>query len=402
MWYAAAVAVAVGLLLLNLAMSLAALRRLDTFAPVARTADAWPLISALIPARDEAATIATCLASLLAQSYPRIEILVLDDESSDDTAAIVARIAAGDPEGRVRLLRGAPLPVGWLGKCHACHQLALAARGEVLLFTDADTVHGATSLASALAAIEQRHLGVMSALPRQIARTPAEKLLIPLLPLNILALLPVGLMRRRSEPSLSAGVGQFLCFRRAAYLASGGHVAVRDRVLDDVTLARRVKAAGWRADLLDGGHAVRCRMYDSLGAIWRGFSKNLFDFYGRSPLVTIAAVLARLALFVAPLPLALAGTIAHWPAGTVALLWAAYAGAVAMRLAVAWRVGAQGTDLCDAGAWLSALLHPLAEALHCAITLSSLRWGMSRHLQWKGRDYRPGSPLLEERQHGII
>ncbi|HKD75347.1 MAG TPA: glycosyltransferase family A protein, partial [Ktedonobacterales bacterium] len=377
-----------GVLLLNLVGSLAALRRVESFTPAPRAAGAWPRISVLIPARDEAANIESCLESLLAQEHPDIEILVLDDESTDETATIVQRVAAGDDRGRVTLIRGKPLPEGWLGKCHACAQLAEHATGDYLIFTDADTRHGTASLSGALAATEQRHLGLVSVLPRQRALTPPEQLLMPLLSLNILALLPVGLVRQRPEPSLSAGVGQFLCFRRAAYESAGGHAAVRDRVLDDVMLARRVKRAGYCIDLLDGGAAVQCRMYDSFGAIWRGFSKNLYAFYGQSPVATLIAVGVRLALFVAPSLLAIAGVLARWPAPHIILALAAYLLAVAMRLLLAARVGTIGTDPRDISIWWSALLHPVAEAMHCAITLNSMRWGLRRHLTWKGRTYQ--------------
>lgn len=177
----AIVALIIIALFINLVTSLFSLRRLDHFVPAPRSLQAWPLISVLIPARDEAQTIAQCLDSILAQDYPAMEVLVLDDESTDGTDTIVAALAAADPNQRLRLLRGAPLPRGWLGKCHACVQLAGAARGDYLLFTDADTVHGPRSLANALAAAEQRHVGLISALPRQQALSLAEQVMMPLL-----------------------------------------------------------------------------------------------------------------------------------------------------------------------------------------------------------------------------
>src|SRR6185437_11905331 len=125
------------------------------FTPAARPDYVWPRISVLVPARNEERAIGACLASLQAQAYPNFEILVLDDESEDETAQIIAKAEMDDPHGRVRLLRGAPLPPGWLGKCHACAQLAGLASGDYLLFTDADTVHGHNSLANALAVAEQ-------------------------------------------------------------------------------------------------------------------------------------------------------------------------------------------------------------------------------------------------------
>lgn len=374
-----------GMLLLNLIGSLIAIRRLDTFVPASRARNMWPAISVLIPARNEAATIASCLHSLLAQDYPNAEFLVLDDASDDATAAIVTQIATLDD--RVRLLQGAPLPPGWLGKCHACAQLAAAAHGDYLLFTDADTAHGPASLAQALAAAEQLHVGLIAALPRQCAQTCSERLIMPLLPFNILALLPVGLVRRRPEPSLSAGIGQFLFFHRSAYLATGGHAAIRDQVLDDVALARRVKAAGWRMDLLDGGRGVRCRMYTGLGPIWRGFSKNLYDFYGRNVLVTVLAVVARLAIFGAPPVLVVVGLVRQWPPLLIVLPLAAYLAAVSMRLLLAARVGDAGTSLGSMAAWGSALLHPLGELFECAMTLNSMWWGLRGHMVWKGRIY---------------
>ena len=385
--YDTAILVLVALLAVNLIGSLVALRQLDGFTPTERAAAGWPRISVLIPARNEAANIGGCLDSLLQQDYPNCEILVLDDESEDGTGALVRDLARRDPRGRLRLLAGGPLPQGWLGKCHACAQLAAAATGDYLLFTDADTTHGARSLANALAVAEQWHVGLVSVLPRQRALTPPEQLLLPLLPFNILALLPVGLVRRRPEPSLSAGIGQFLFFRRGAYVATGGHAAVRDRVLDDVELARGVKAAGYRMALVGGGTSVRCRMYDSYGAIWRGFSKNLFDFYGRSPLATVVAVLAQAALYIAPPLLALLALALRLPWPLFIIPAVTYVLAVGIRLLLAGRVGDQGTDLRRVAGWLAALGHPIGIALQCAITLNSMRWGLTGTMQWKGRTY---------------
>ncbi|MBA3822658.1 MAG: glycosyltransferase [Ktedonobacterales bacterium] len=385
--YDAVILGVVSVLAVNLIGSLLALRRLDRFTPTARGAAAWPRISVLIPARNEAATIQECLNSLLNQDYPNCEILVLDDESDDATKMIVQDIAQRDPRGRLRLLAGGALPPGWLGKCHACAQLAAAATGDYLLFTDADTTHGHHSLANALAVAESWHVGLVSVLPRQRAMTPPEQLLLPLLPFNILTLLPVGLVRRRPEPSLSAGIGQFLFFRRSAYIATGGHAAVRDRVLDDVELARGVKAAGFSMALMDGGTAVRCRMYTSYDAIWRGFSKNLFDFYGRSPLFTVVAVLLQAALYVAPPLLALLALLLRQPWPLFSIPAATYGLALGMRLLLAGRVGDRGTDLRRDSGWLSALVHPIGMALQCAITLNSMRWGLTGRMQWKGRVY---------------
>ncbi len=398
-------------LTMQLIINCMTIRRLDRWRPAprsgmgARRVSAWPRVAVLIPARDEAENIERCLVSLLAQDYPNLMIAVLDDQSSDETAAIVARLAEGDRAGRLHLLTGAPLPAGWLGKCHACQQLAKWALDDVqmpadyLLFTDADTVHGSQSITNALALMEQQHLDLLSVLPRQRAGTLAEQILMPLLPLNILMLLPVMLVSRRPEPSLSAGIGQFLCFRRATYHNIGGHAAVRDQVLDDVQLARRAKSHGWRTDLVDGASAVQCRMYpptahnSAISAIWRGFSKNQYDFYGRSPLAVGIAVFALGLIFVIPPFICIIAFFADHL--TTALPWfLAYLAAVILRVLILAIFGAPCNDLRTPGAWFAVLLQPVAAATQCAITLNSLRWGINGHLDWKGRTYAPVEQTL--------
>src|SRR5919199_3946111 len=157
----------------------------------------WPRVSILVPARDEAANIEPCLRGLLAQSYPATELLVCDDGSSDDTAALVQTIAAERGNGRLRLLTGRLRPPGWSGKNWACHQLAQAARGDWLLFTDADTRHHPDSVAAALALAWRHDAGLVSLLPRHRAGTLGERLLVTQLPLVACAFLPIALVSRR-------------------------------------------------------------------------------------------------------------------------------------------------------------------------------------------------------------
>jgi chlorobactene glucosyltransferase len=344
-----------------------------------------PFVSVLVPARDEAANIEACIRGLLASDYPAFEVVALDDHSSDGTGAILARLAAAD--ARLRVLLGGQLLPGWLGKANACRQLAAAARGDLLLFTDADVRHAPALIGHAVATLAAHGDGLLSIFPDQITRTLAERLIVPLMQhFAVYVLLPLPLMTRLRAPSFAAANGQFLLFRRDAYLACGGHAAVRANVLEDVGLARAVKAAGYRIALADGNGLVACRMYGSAGEVWAGFSKNLFAFFNRSWLFLSAALAACLILWVLP-PLwalvALLGLLSP-PAGTsmstsvllVALPLAQYALAVLTRLVLARRFGARPLDT---------LLHPLSVALLLAISINSARQSRRGGVTWKGR-----------------
>lgn len=257
-------------LLLTALSNLWALRRLGDYpAP-----SSWPRVSVLIPARDEEANIGPCVRSLLTQEYPDLEVLVLDDHSNDTTGRILADLAA--KEKRLSVLKGKPLPTDWLGKHWACHQLAQAANGELLLFTDADTRHHPHTLRHAVAALLAQDADLLTALPQQVVISWPERLLIPIIPWSIFLFLPLGLAHRLRLPALSVTVGQFMLFRRRAYEQIGGHAAVKDDVVDDIALGRRIKAHGLQWRLADGSPYIQCRMYHNFHEVYSGLSKNLF------------------------------------------------------------------------------------------------------------------------------
>lgn len=339
--------------------------------------EALPFVSVLVPARDEEKNIAACLASLQAQDYPRFDIRVLDDCSADGTPAVVRGIAARDE--RVALLQGAPLPPGWVGKNHACHQLAEQARGEWLLFTDADTVHAPHALRAAMEEALDVRADLLTAVPRQRMDTAGEKLVIPLLHFVSLVLLPVHFTHRVRWTRFSIGIGQYMLFRREAYQRIGGHAALRSALVEDVWLARRVKAAGLRLRLRAATGDVTCRMYHGWREVWRGFSKNIYAGLGYSS-VALAAVLGFLfLLFVAPPAALAAALLAGAPANVTLPLAVAAALPVLMRLVLAlrFRLGIP-----------SAFLHAAGMLLFIAIGVNSWRW-MRRGggAQWKGRRY---------------
>ena len=241
--------------------------------------ETWPSLAVLIPARNEAHNLPACLENLAAQDYAgRFEVWVLDDHSTDGTGEIIARFSERD--GRFRYLKGQPLPEGWLGKHWACQQLAEASQAEIYLFLDADTRLAPSTLRVAVGTMLDENIDLLSLVPLEEMLTWGERLILPYFLWALMAFYPLGLAFTLRWSWFSFTIGQFMLFRRSAYFAIGGHAAVRDDVVDDMALGRKVSAAGYCWRLMDGTVLVRCRMYHSFGEAWRGFSKNLFPVLG--------------------------------------------------------------------------------------------------------------------------
>ncbi|HEX5481376.1 MAG TPA: glycosyltransferase family 2 protein [Terriglobia bacterium] len=240
--------------------------------------DRDPGVSAIIPARNEAAVIARAVESLERQPDIR-EIIVVDDQSEDQTPEILARLAR--QYSNLRMLRLENLPSGWLGKPHALAEGVKLATGDWLLFTDADTEHKPGSLASLLDRAEAEHAGFVSISPGQHMKTWWERAVIPLVYVQLARLYRFEDVSDPRSPAAAAN-GQYLLIRRGIYESIGGHEAVRNAVLEDVELAKRVKAAGVQIWFLPGAAWAETRMYQAFGDMWRGWTKNLFLLYGRS------------------------------------------------------------------------------------------------------------------------
>jgi chlorobactene glucosyltransferase len=266
-----------------------------------------PRVSVLVPARNEEARIADCVRSLLAQEYPDFEVVVLNDHSTDRTEEILGDLDSG--RARLRVLAGADLPPGWLGKHWACQQLAEASNGELLLFTDADTRHGPRSILHGVAALEAEEADLLTAIPYEETVTWSERLVMPLMPWAILTFLPLTIAYRRPWRALSAAVGQYMLFRRSAYDRIGGHRAVRSDPVDDIALARRIKAEGLRWRLADATHNVRCRMYQNAGQVFQGLSKNLFAALGQRLLFFIGVWAWLAIVFLLPVAVLIAAML---------------------------------------------------------------------------------------------
>ncbi len=233
-----------------------------------------PLVSYLVPVRNEARNIASCVQSLLAQDYPSFEVLVLDDQSDDGTRKILEQIARSQP--KLRVIDGAQLPEGWLGKNWACAQLATQARGELLFFTDADTVHQPQTLNTVVTALLGEKADLLTGFPRQEMHSWLERYLVPFFSWAVLCFIPLGLAYRLRLPFLSAAVGQVMLFRRQAYQAIGGHESIRSSMVDDLSLSRKINAAGLRWRVVTLKDLISCRMYHSGREAIAGFAKNLF------------------------------------------------------------------------------------------------------------------------------
>lgn len=261
-----------------------------------------PMVSVLIPARNEAATIAECLDGLLEQTYESYEVVVLDDESSDDTPHILRNYEK--KHDRVRVIRGKPKPDGWKGKAFAVQQLAEAARGEYLYVADADTQHGPEAVSWAVSQLEQRNLDAFSAMARQLTVTFAEKLLVPIVYLP-LVFVPVQLFNASRLRSVSFGVGQFFMFRKDSFFRFGGMKPVKEEITEDVALSRELKRQGYRYQFFYSRGHVSCRMYGGFRESIEGFTKNIYDIVATVPVLAACLAPLLLLLFVLP-PLFLA------------------------------------------------------------------------------------------------
>ena len=341
-----------------------------------------PLISVIVPARNESRNIQRCVTALLAQTYANFEVIVLDDRSTDDTGPILARLAAADP--RLRVLAGEPLPPGWAGKPHALAQGVAAARGEWLCFVDADTFAQPVALAATYATAQAYQADLFSILTRQKLGTFWEKVVMPV----VLTGLAFGFPPERvNDPKRREAVanGQYILIRRGVYTAVGGHAALRASLVEDKALAEAVKRAGYRLVLADGQELAETRMYTSLAELWEGWTKNMFlGLQDRPWLLLLGAVVS------------LAGALALPGWLLAGLVWLARSGGLPAAVVVAealamWALVMAARATVARGLGISpwyALSLPLGAGIFAAMMLTStLRVLTGRGVVWKGRTY---------------
>ncbi len=247
--------------------------------------DFQPLVSVMIPARNEEQNIGQILKDVQGQSYKNIEVLVFNDQSEDQTAAIVEDFAAADE--RIKLINSEGLPEGWLGKNHACYRLAQKAKGDYYLFLDADVRVSGNIVHQAIGMVRKHQLGLLTIFPRQMMNTWGEWLVVPSMNYILLTLLPLVMIRLSNFESISAANGQFMLFDAQTYRQQEPHLKHRMTRVEDISIARSFKKAGIKIGCLTGTNDIRCRMYSGFNNALQGLSRSVIMFFGNSIFMTL-------------------------------------------------------------------------------------------------------------------
>ena len=237
-------------------------------------------VSVLVPVRNEEKNIRNILNDLLDQDYKNIEILIFDDQSDDRTVEIIKEYMEKDT--RIQLLHSDFLPVGWLGKNHACHSLSKKAKGDYLLFIDADVRLSGNPIGKAVAFSKKYNLSLISVFPKQIILTAGEKITVPNMNYILVSLLPLIFVRKLRFPSMAAANGQFMLFRANEYNSIEPHQLMRNNKVEDILIARYYKKKRLRIACLLGNTEIVCRMYSNFKDATEGFSKIVIEFFGNS------------------------------------------------------------------------------------------------------------------------
>ena len=325
-----------------------------------------PPLSVLIPARNEERNIADAVASVLASEGVTLELIVLNDGSTDQTGAILQAI----PDPRLRVASGGVLPPGWSGKQHACARLAQLAQHDMFVFMDADVRLAPDALAR-MAGFMQRHpVGLASGFPRQVVQTWSEQLLLPLIHFLLFGFLPMDRMRRSVSAQFGAGCGQLFIARRVEYERAGGHGAIRASMHDGITLPRAFRRAGSMTDLFDATEFATCRMYANAADLWEGLGKNATEGMATPRALPVWTVLLAGGQV-------LPAVLMLFSPSTTALL--ALVLSIGLRLILAQRFRQPV---------ISALLHPVGVVALLVVQWAALlRVALGRPATWRGRAY---------------
>ena len=322
------------------------------------------VVSILIPARNEEANIIALLQSIQQQDYQDYEVVVLDDGSTDSTYRLCQEFAVNRPKFSV--IKGDPLPPDWLGKNYACYQLAQQARGEFLLFLDANTTIENSLINSAIHRIHLKNLGLLSIFPNQEMRSIGEWAMVPLMHYILLNLLPLQLVYLLRNRIISAASGQFMLFTAATYHQHQWHREVKQKVVEDVEIMRLVKVAGYNGETLLANNFVNSRMYRGYAEAMNGFSKNIlaaFNYNVFSLLIFLIILLGGPLIIIATLNLNLIVMMC----GLIIL----------SRIMISLSAGQS--------AWKNVLLHPLQMLSLMLIAFLAIQRYLTRTTVWKGR-----------------
>ena len=346
-----------------------------------------PLITACVPARNEERNIRACIEAILAQDYPNVEIIVLDDRSTDATPQILQQLSIQND--RLKVIPGMDLPKGWAGKPHALYQASAAAQGDWLCFVDADTFLSPNTLSACYAKAIETRADMFTIMTFQILGSFWEKVVMPI----VMTALSVGFSSRKvNDPNSKDAIanGQFILIKRSVYNAIGGHERVKDQIVEDKALSEQVKWNGYRLIVANGDSFARTRMYISLPEMWEGWTKNIYlGLRDRLSLIALGVVGAFLALFAALiLPL--------WP--VLGVFWYVRGGGwlaltVVFKAAILWALVLYARARVALGMGISpwyAFTLPLRSAVFAAMMMASTWKVLSgQGILWKGRRYAP-------------
>ncbi len=346
-----------------------------------------PLVSICIPARNEENNIRNCVESALEQDYPNIEVIVLDDHSTDATLTQLIEIASRD--SRLLPISGSDLPEGWAGKPHALFQTSAVARGTWLCFVDADTFLKPNALSACYAKAIETKADLFTTMNEQIMDSFWEKVVMPL----VMTALSVGFSPRKvNDPGRRDAIanGQFILIKRTVYDATGGHEIVKDQIVEDKAISEQVKWHGYRLIVADGTRVIRTRMYTSLETLWEGWTKNIYLGLRDNPAMLLLGASGAMLALIAALFLPI------WP--LLGSYWA-FKGGGGMSLAVIFEsilmwgylilIRARVARGMNISGWY-ALTTPLGAGVFAAMMLTSA-WKVisGKGVVWKGRTYHP-------------
>jgi glycosyltransferase involved in cell wall biosynthesis len=323
-------------------------------------------VAILIPMRNEESNAEGVLGSVYQQEFlSNLQIYVLDDQSTDSTLSILTKFRVSNPNN-LEIISGANLPVDWLGKTHACQQLADQTKAKYLVFIDADVRLNPVAVSAAITSMNDYGWDFISPYPRQIAITWLEKFIQPLLQWSWLASVPLRLAQKLRIRSMTIANGQFLIVKRSAYEIAGGHSAIKNRVLDDLELARQLITTGFRGGVADASQIANCRMYSSSESLIAGYTKSLWCAFGGIPGTFLAiALLTWTGIF--PLALGLSG---------YGIGWIAFVAIWISRLISAFRTRSSTA---------TAFLHPISTLLLIGLIILSWVGKFRGELSWRGR-----------------
>ena len=378
LYYQYVVLFTLSLMLLNLVINNFVFKNVENYSLTGQVLKNPPLISILIPARNEAENISICLKSLLKQDYPNLEIIVLNDNSTDETSKVVKVIAEKD--NRVRLVEGAPLKDGWTGKNFASHQLAKYAKGEYFIFTDADTLHFPKTISSAFGALITTKVDALSIYPRQIMVTFAERMTVPIINIALQCFIPFILIKKSKSPLFSTAIGQFMMFKREAYEKIGGYESIKGHMVDDIQISKRVKKSGYKFMVFDGRNTIYCRMYKSLKGVIIGLAKSIYPAFNGNILALFSFTGLLTATLLIPFTLLPLGAfLFDWPVAIIRLIIFQIIIVLAIKTIFAIKYKQRMLDI---------LLAPVSMAIMDAlIFVSFFQAKYGEGLSWKGRVY---------------